>query len=122
MLYSIKYVGKTPDDCEEDDLRLVDGSNSASGRVEVCQFGCWGTVCDARWDRDDATVVCRQLGFEMDRAIPTRGGYFGNVSPNRPIHLSQTECGRNDDELMRCTSFALNTCTHSQDAGVFCNG
>ena len=101
----------------------MDGPNNASGRIEVCRFGCWGTVCNEHWDTDDANVACRQLGFETEQAVPTLGAYFGNVSSNRPILLSQTQCGKGDGIILTsCSTFQLNECTHSQDAGVFCYG
>ena len=51
---------------EEGNVRLMDGPSSREGRVEICNNGEWGTICDRyyySWDYEDAKVVCRQLGF-----------------------------------------------------------
>ena len=44
------------------DIRLQDGTNT-SGRVEICNNGAWGTVCDDFWSVSDARVACFQLGL-----------------------------------------------------------
>ena len=76
------------------------------------------------------TTVCHKhnlLHLQMiikytERAIPTRGAYFGQGSG--PIHLSRAECRINDTRLTDCTidKTGINGCRHSEDAGVICIG
>lgn len=51
-------------ECSENDVRLMDGDTPGDGRVEICIYGLWGSVCDHGWDYRDARVVCRQLGYD----------------------------------------------------------
>ena len=50
-------------ECTDGAVRLVNGSSSLSGRLEVCAFSVWGTVCDDAFNSNAATVACRQLGL-----------------------------------------------------------
>ena len=53
-------------ECENNNVTLVGGSIPEEGRVEICRFGTWGTVCDDQWGVNDAKVVCSQLGYSNE--------------------------------------------------------
>ena len=53
----------TGNECTDCQIQLADGGVSYEGRVEYCNNGVWGTVCDHGWTELDAAVACRQLGY-----------------------------------------------------------
>ena len=53
----------TSSSCTDGAIRLVNGSISQEGRVEVCVSGFWGTICSSGWNKNDARVICQQLGY-----------------------------------------------------------
>ena len=105
---------------EENSIRLVGGSDSLEGRVEMHIHGHWGTVCGNSWDLDDATVVCRQLGYPSARQAHSQAE-FGSGSGF--IWLDQVECTGLETNLSqyRSSDLGVHSCSHSQDAGVTCS-
>ena len=61
--WTLSAPATTPVCCNDGDIRLVGGSVSREGRVEVCYSNQWGTVCDDSFGFSEAAVVCRQLGY-----------------------------------------------------------
>ena len=49
--------------CNNYDVRLVGGNIPLEGRVEICLYNQWGSVCDISWRTQEAQVICRQLGY-----------------------------------------------------------
>ena len=59
----IHYLVSVHAVCVQGAIRLIGGTSSREGRVEVCINNQWGTVCEDFWGTSDANVACRQLGY-----------------------------------------------------------
>ena len=57
--------------CTDGQLRLVGGANIREGRVEICINNAWGTICNDLFSRQDAIVVCTQMGFSNRGMFPS---------------------------------------------------
>ena len=44
-------------------VKLTGSSNEWEGTVEVSVGGEWGSVCGSQWGKNEADVVCYQLGY-----------------------------------------------------------
>ena len=101
-------------------LRLVGGTSTNGGRLEVYINGHWGTVCDDYWDNDDARVACRQLGYTG--VVTTLTSSFRSYSSSQRIWLDDVRCTGRESRLIDCShnGYGIEDCSHSEDVGIYC--
>lgn len=108
--------------CEYGALRLVNGTTSMEGRVELCINETWGTVCDGFWSTFDATVACRQLGFNAVGGLPLYNAAFGQGTG--PIWIDDLLCNNRESRLIDCPHGGIGMTDfcrgHLDDAGLRC--
>ena len=105
---------------EQVQVRLAGGSTPNEGRVEVLYNGVWGTVCDDSWGIEDATVVCRQLGFSDVGAQAHSQAHFGQGSGS--IMMDDLGCTGTETSIDQYShrGWESHNCAHSEDASVIC--
>ncbi|XP_073237757.1 sushi, von Willebrand factor type A, EGF and pentraxin domain-containing protein 1-like [Porites lutea] len=101
-------------------LRLIGGNWPGEGRVEIYYNDTWGTVCDDNWDKNDARVVCRQLGYSFAVSAP-HSSRFGQGSGK--IWLDDVQCQGNEGTIVSCrhNPWGVHNCGHNEDASVICS-
>ncbi|XP_052276513.1 uncharacterized protein LOC127875477 [Dreissena polymorpha] len=109
-------------DCTPE-IRLVNGSRSSHGRLEVFYNNMWGTVCDDSFDILEAIVVCRMLGFTGDQltfSVRDQATYGQGIDQ---IWLDDLGCNGTELNLFNCRTknWGDNNCNHDEDVGVDCD-
>ena len=101
-------------------VRLSNGHNNRSGRVEMYINGQWGTVCDDGWTTGSSTVVCSQLGLGSTGTLH----HYNTIPTSFPILLDEVRCNGNETNILACPHLRLNKhdCNHAEDVGVICSG
>jgi len=99
----------------------VDGNGINSGLVEIFYDGQWGSICDDEFDKADADVICRQLGFSGADA------FYGDAYFNEghgPIWLDDLACTGDENLITECAhpGWGVHNCQHKEDVGVVCAG
>ena len=103
------------------EFRMVKGSSSCEGRVELQVQGSWAPLCATHWDIADATVLCHQLNCGNAVAAPG-GGHFGDG--DAAIWPDAFHCEGTEPYLWNCPVSTLGApaCAPGNTASAVCSG
>nr|XP_046195292.1 deleted in malignant brain tumors 1 protein-like [Oncorhynchus gorbuscha] len=116
---STKLIECSTNSFSPESVRLVDGAGLCSGRVEVKSNQSWASVCEADFDRQDAEVVCRDVGCGAPAAL--QGGLYGEGEGQ--TWDKEFQCKGKESLLLDCDTSDRenNTCLPGNAVGLTCS-
>uniref|UniRef100_A0A3B5R5L0 SRCR domain-containing protein n=1 Tax=Xiphophorus maculatus TaxID=8083 RepID=A0A3B5R5L0_XIPMA len=106
--------------CSPDSVRLVQGTDRCSGRLEVKTDQSWSSVCEKDFDLQDAEVVCREIGCGPPSVH--QGALYGEAEA--PVGSREFLCEGSESALLNCSSrksSGRNSCSPGQAVGLTCS-
>ena len=73
-------------------------------------------VCDDYWDNNDATVVCRMLGYGSGIAV--QNAAYGSIQGK--FIINNIDCKGTEANIHQCTKSNAHKCHGPEGAGVIC--
>ncbi|XP_052808202.1 scavenger receptor cysteine-rich type 1 protein M130-like [Mya arenaria] len=102
-------------------IRLVDGPNTYSGRIEASINGSLVTLCDYRFDIQTANVACNTFGYTGARQVISSTPYG---SGELPLYTGRISCNGDEKSLDQCHHETIedSPCNNQRVVGVVCQG
>ena len=96
---------------------LVNGTDNSNGNVLIInQNGLLGPICDDYFGPKEASVICKQLGYEKAKSY-TVGSFYGEAPY---FAMDDVKCSGKEKFLQSCQFKFQDDCGRSEGAGVVC--
>ncbi|XP_051813980.1 scavenger receptor cysteine-rich type 1 protein M130-like isoform X4 [Acanthochromis polyacanthus] len=98
-----------------DSVRLENGTDRCSGRLQVKRNQVWSSVCSDGFDLQDAEVVCRELG------CGSPSGFKEELYGEAPEWIPEFRCGGHESALLHCERSDRDTCSPGTTVTLTCS-
>ncbi len=105
------------------EIRLVGGTKSYLGVVQVGYKNSWRAICDDGWDANAAYVACRRAGYLGTTSTTNEGNHGILSSPLKSAYwLDDVKCDGSEDSLLDCShaTMGVHNCSLVEEVGVSC--
>ncbi len=104
-------------------IRLADGPDKLTGRLEVKHAGWWGTVCDDKFSNKAAAVACKQMGHRSGKVWSMEQSGRAALFGSGRIWMDDIICHGEESSLDRCMTrgWGQHNCVHREDVILECS-
>ena len=115
-------VGTFPFPSCDKKIRLGGSSSPNEGYIEIYHNSQWKGVCDHGFDKADADVICKMVGYPRGAEEHYYNSHFGHPSNHNSFWVSNLRCNGSEEDIIECgfQEWGHNNCYYNNWAGVKC--